>query len=215
MKSPIVQGNLSDVRPTQRERTIAFLRTHGMARLAELAREGVTAATVSRLEHEGTITKLGRGLYQLSDAQLDTHHSLAEASKRVPKGVVALVSALAYHGVTDQMPRRVWIAIGRKDWTPKVDYPPLRIVRYPDALLHDAVERHAIEGVSVPIFGVARSIIDAFRYRRSVGIDVAVQALKETLRQRKATPGEIAEAAARARVWPTLQPYLEALTADG
>jgi predicted transcriptional regulator of viral defense system len=99
----------------------------------------------------------------------------------VPKGVICLVSALAFHGITDQMPRRVWIAIGPKDWKPQIDYPPLRIVRFTDKFLRDSVETHDIGGVSVPIFGVAKTIADVFRHRRSVGIDVAVPALKEAL----------------------------------
>ena len=133
----------------------------------------------------------------------------------MPKGGICLVSALAFHGITDQMPRRVWIAIGPKEWKTQIDYPPLRIVRFDNKFLRDGVETHDIEGVSVPIFGVAKTIADAFRHRRSVGIDVAVPALKEALRQRKTTPSEISACAMRSGVWNTLRPYLEAFTADG
>jgi predicted transcriptional regulator of viral defense system len=215
MNSNRTRGNVSAEPRTQREQLAAFLREHGIARLAEIRQAGITAATVSRLEREGVVTKLGRGLYQLADAVPGSDHSLAEAAKRVPKGVICLVSALAFHGITDQMPRRVWIAIGPKDWKPQVDYPPLRIVRFADKFLRDGVEIHAIEGVPVPIFGVAKTIADIFRHRRSIGIDVAVPALKEALRQRKATPSEISGWAMRGGVWNSLRPYLEALTADG
>jgi predicted transcriptional regulator of viral defense system len=132
----------------------------------------------------------------------------------VPKGVICLVSALAFHGITDQMPRRVWIAIGPKDWKPRIDYPPLRIVHFADKYLREDIETHEIEGVAVPIFGVAKTIADAFRHRRSVGIDVAISALKEALRQRKATPSEISAWAIKGGVWNVLRPYLEAFTAD-
>jgi predicted transcriptional regulator of viral defense system len=128
--------------------------------------------------------------------------------------VICLTSALAFHGITDHMPRRVWIAIGPKDWKPQIDYPPLRILRFADKFLRDAVETHDIEGVSVPIFGVAKTIADVFRHRRSVGIDVAVPALKEALRKRKATPSEISTCAMQSGVWTSLRPYLEALTID-
>lgn len=215
MKAQEVQGILSSEPATQRERLIAFLRDRGIARLAEIRRASISAATVSRLEGEGLVTRLGRGLYQLSDAAPEPNHSLAGAAKRVPKGVICLVSALAFHGLTDQMPRRVWIAIGPKDWKPRIDYPPLRIARFADKFLADGVETRNIEGVSVPIFGVAKTIADAFRHRRSVGIDVALPALKEALRQRKATPSEISACAMGGGVWNTLRPYLEALTADG
>src|SRR5487761_1614929 len=166
------RGDISSESGPQRDRLAAFLRAHGIARLHEIRRAGVTAATVSRLEREGIVTRLGRGLYQLADAPLEGNHSLAETAKRVPKGVICLVSALAFHGLTDQMPRRVWIAIGPKDWKPQIDYPPLRIVRFADKFLRDRVETHDIEGVPVPIFGVAKTIAGAFRHRRSVGIDV-------------------------------------------
>ena len=208
MKHEVNRGTVSQESRPQREQLAAFLRGQGIARLAEIRRAGITAATVSRLEREGFVTRLGRGLYQLADAAPQGNHSLAEAAKRVPKGVVCLVSALAFHGITDQMPRRVWIAIGQKDWKPQIEYPPLRIVRFADKFLRDGIETHDIEGVSVPIFGVAKTIADVFRHRRSVGIDVSVSALKETLRQRKATPSEISACAMRSGVWATLRPYL-------
>jgi predicted transcriptional regulator of viral defense system len=211
----VSQDNVSNEARPQREQLGAFLRARGIARLHEIRRAGITAATVSRLEREGIVTRLGRGLYQLTDAPLEGNHSLAEAAKRVPRGVICLVSALAFHGLTDQMPRRVWVAIGPKDWKPRIDSPPLRIVRFSDRFLRMGVETHEIEGIPVPIFGVAKTIADMFRHRRSVDTAVAVQALREALRQRKAIPAEIAHCAVQGGVWTTLRPYLEALTADG
>lgn len=186
-----------------------------MARLAEIKRAGITATTVCRLEREGIVTRLGRGLYKLTDASVEGDHGLAEAAKRVPRGVICLVSALAFHGIIDKVPCRVWIAIGPKDWKPRVDHPPLRVVRFATNFLHDGVATHGIEGVSVPVFGVAKTIADAFRHRRSVGIDVGIHALKEALRQRKTTPCEISNYAIRRGVWSSLRPYLEAVIADG
>lgn len=150
MKTQVTRGNVSIEPPTQRDRLSAFLRDYGMARLAEIRPAGITAATVSRLEREGSVIRLGRGLYQLADVVAEGNHSLAEAAKRVPKGVICLVSAPAFHGITDQMPRRVWIAIGPKDWKPQIDYPPLRIVRFAAKFLQEGVELHEIEVVSVP-----------------------------------------------------------------
>ena len=215
MNAQVTRGIVSEKPPTQREQLTVFLRERSIARLAEIRRAGITATTVSRLQREGFVTRLGRGLYQLADAAPEGNHSLAEATKRVPKGIICLVSALAFHGITDQMPRRVWIAIGPKDWKPQIDYPPLRIVRFADKFLRDGVELHDIEGVSVPIFGVAKTIADVFRHRRSVGIDVAVPALREALRLRKTTPSEISACAIPSGVWNTLRPYLEAFTTNG
>lgn len=215
MRESIIHKDVSRAPRLQREQLTAFLCARGIARLREIRRAGITAATVSRLEREGIVIRLGRGLYQLADAPLEGNHSLAEAAKRVPRGVICLVSALAFHGLTDQMPRRVWVAIGPKDWKPRIDSPPLRIVRFSDRFLRAGVETHTIESVPVPIFGIAKTITDVFRHRRSVDTAVAIQALREVLRQRKATPAEIARCAVQGGVWTTLHPYLEALTADG
>jgi predicted transcriptional regulator of viral defense system len=192
----------------------AYLGKTGMARLSELRAAGVTAATVSRMEKDGELIRLARGLYQLADAEIDPHHALAEAAKRLPKAVVCLTSALAFHGLTDQLPRRTWIAIGHKDWAPKQTSAALRVVRMTDALLADSIETHRIAGVKVKIFGVARTIVDCFRHRRAVGLAVALEGLQEALRQRKTTPGEIARRADRLGVGAVIRPYLEAMTAN-
>mgnify|MGYP002619780141 FL=1 len=200
---------------SQRRIAHTVLKARGIARLAELRAEGVTAATMSRMERDGEVLRLARGLYQLPDAPLDAHHSLAEAAKRVPKGVVCLVSALAFHQLTDQLPRQVWIAIGQKDWAPKADGAPVRLVRFTDRLLTEGVESHTVEGVPVKVFGVAKTIADCFRYRNKIGLSVAIEGLQEALRQRKTTPGEIARQAERGAIATVIRPYLEALTANG
>jgi predicted transcriptional regulator of viral defense system len=125
-----------------------------------------------------------------------------------------LASALAFHGLTDQMPPKVWIAIGRKDWRPRLAYPPVRIARFPDEQLHRSVEHRKIAGTSVPVFGVAKTVADLFRYRRTVGDALAIEGLRQALRQRKATPAQIAREAEAAGVWGTMEPYLMALTSD-
>lgn len=199
---------------SQRQIAHALLKTRGIARLVELRDAGVTAATMSRMERDGEVLRLARGLYQLSDAPLDANHSLAEAAKRVPKGVVCLVSALGFHGLTDQLPRQVWLAVGQKDWSPKPEGTPIRLVRFTDRLLTEGVETHPVEGVPVKIFGVAKTIADCFRYRNKIGLSVAIEGLQEALRQRKATPGEIAQQAKQGTVATVVRPYLEALTAN-
>lgn len=200
---------------SQRQIARTVLAAHGISRLAELREAGVTAATMSRMERDGEVLRLSRGLYQLADAALDVHHSLAEVAKRVPKGVVCLVSGLAFHGLTDQLPRQVWLAVGQKDWSPKPDGTPIRLVRFTDRLLTEGVETHPVEGVTVKAFGVAKTIADCFRYRNKIGLSVAIEGLQEALRQRKTTPGEIARQAERGAVATVIRPYLEALTANG
>lgn len=201
-------------RKTQRDKAKEMLRDRGIVRLSEFKTAGITAATIGRMRNDGAVIRLVRGLYQLPDAPLDANHSLAEAAKRVPKGVVCLTSALAFHELTDQLPRSVWLAISKNDWSPQ-DEPALRVVRFTDALLAEGVETTSIEGVPVKVFGVAKTIADCFRHRRSVGQSVALEGLQEALRQRKATPAEIARSAASGGVFTIVRPYLEALTANG
>ena len=200
---------------TQRSLAHGVLRQRGIVRLSEFKEAGITAATISRMSRDGEVVRLARGMYQLPDAPLDANHSLAEAAKRVPKGVVCLVSALAFHELTDQVPSAVWMAVSNRAWGPKAGTPPIRIVRFTEAFLEDAVITERIEGVPVKIFGVAKTIADCFRHRRSVGLAVALEGLQEALRGRKATPAEIAHHAARGQVAGVVRPYLEALTANG
>ncbi len=199
---------------TQRDQAIELLRSQGMMRLSEFKVNGITAATIGRMVRGGDVIRLARGLYQLPDAPLDANHSLAEAAKRVPRGVVCLVSALAYHELTDQLPRAVWMAIGTRDWMPKEGRPGMRIVRFTNALLTDDVLTVHIENVPVEVFGVAKTIADCFRHRRKVGQAVALEGLQEALKQRKASPAEIARHAERGGVATVVRPYLEALTAN-
>lgn len=207
---------------TQQNRVLSLLRQQGMARHSELTKAGITAATVSRMKEKGLILQLSRGLYQLPDASLDANHSLAEAAKLVPKGVVCLVSALAFHELSDTIPSRVWMAIGSKDRRPSVTHPPLQFVRFGEKVLDAGVEKHLIEGVLVQIYNPAKTVVDMFRYRqragrryqKSPGLNLALEGLREALRQRKATPSDIAKYAHEAGIWKALQPYLEAMTAN-
>ncbi|MBE2242513.1 MAG: type IV toxin-antitoxin system AbiEi family antitoxin domain-containing protein [Burkholderiaceae bacterium] len=205
---------LSHDTSTQRSQALALLKRRGMTRLAEFGEAGITATTVSRMEQAGEVVRLARGLYQLPDAALDPQQSLAEAARLVPKGVICLASALAFHGLTDQMPPKVWIAIGRKDWRPRVSYPPIRVARFSDELLRRGIERKKIAGTAVPVFGVAKTVADLFRYRRTVGDAIAIEGLRQALRRRKATPAEIAREAEASGVWATMEPYVMALTSD-
>ncbi len=200
---------------TQQTDALALMKARGMVRLVEFAQAGITASTISRMERGGLVVRLARGLYQLPDATVDTHHTLAEAAKLVPRGVVCLTSALAFHGLTDQISAKVWMAIGPKDWRPNFQYPPVRFVRFAGIHMSAGVEHHVIDGVGVPIFGVAKTVVDLFRYRSRVGINIAIEGLREALRTKKARPGQIAKYAAEARIWKVIEPYMAALTSHG
>jgi predicted transcriptional regulator of viral defense system len=186
-----------------------------MLRLKDFMAQGIGPETLARLVREEVVVRPARGLYQLPDSLTDASHALAEASALVPKGIVCLTSALQYHGLTLQMPSAVWIAIDRTAWRPKIDYPHIRFVRFAGPGLTEGVERRRIEGIEVPITNPARTIVDCFRYRAKIGLDVAMEGLREGLRQRKATPDELWMHAKAVRVWAIMRPYVEATVADG
>jgi hypothetical protein len=198
----------------QRTRALDLLKSRGMLRLKNFVAEGIGPETLARLVREEAVVRPARGLYQLPDARVEAAHSLAEAAVLVPKGVICLISALQYHELTLQMPAAVWMAIERTAWRPKIDYPRIRFVRFTGPALKDGVVRHLIEGVAVPITNPARSIVDCFRYRGKVGLDVAMEGLREGLRRGRCTPDDLWRHARTARVWPVMRPYVEAMVSD-
>ena len=200
---------------SQRERLRALIAGGSIMRAQEFREAGVAGSTIQRALADGDLVRIGRGLYLDPQAEIDSSVNLAEIAKRIPKGVIAMVSALAYHGLTDQMPRKIWVAIGPSDWSPVPRDPPIRIVRFSEKYLTSGVERHRISGVDVPIFSVAKTLADLFRNGRLVDRSVAVEGLRSAVEQRKATPSQIAEAARAGGAWRIMRPYLEALTFNG
>ena len=156
--------------------------------------------------------KVGRGLYVARGAKPTEHHSLAQASKRMPKGVVCLLSALRFHDLTTQSPFEVWLAIGEKSRLPKQANLQLRIVRFSRKALTHGVQDHRIEGVPVCVFTPAKTVADCFRYRNKIGLDVALEALRDCKHKRKATTDEIWKAAKVCRVANVMRPYLESIS---
>lgn len=200
---------------TQQERLLAFLRDHAIARAFELREIGVRATAISRAVQAGDVVRIGRGLYQAIDAEADLNTNLAEVAKRAPRSVICLLSALAFHGLTDQLPRKVWFAIGAKDWEPSIAYPPVRVVRFREPYCSTGIETHQIGGVDVRIYSAPKSIADAFRNPKLVDRSVAIEALKSALAQRKAAPAVLMQAAADYGAAKIMRPYLEALTSNG
>ena len=198
----------------QRERALALLKRRGLMRQSALKAKGIHAATLARLVGEGSITRTARGLYELPDAEVSLAHSLAEVAARVPSSVICLLSALQYHEITLQNPRSVWAAIGEKDRKPKVTHLAVRFLRFGKKALGLGVMSVSIDKVPVRIFTPAKTVVDCFRYRRVVGLDVALEALRMALRTRKATPDAIASIAKKLRIWTVIAPYLESVAAD-
>lgn len=197
---------------TQAENVLDLVRKAGVLRPRDLDAHGIPRTYLIRLHAAGKLQRIGRGLYVLPDSEVSEHRSLAEACKRVPKGVVCLISALRFHELTTQAPFEVWLAIGEKAWRPRVDYPPLRIVHFSSAALQSGVEKHQIEGVTVPVFNPAKTVVDCFKYRNKIGLDIAVEALRECWRSRRCSMDELWTYAKVCRVQNVMRPYLESIT---
>ena len=200
---------------SQRVQLGNLLDSRSMMRAQELREAGISPQTIARAVEAGEIERISRGVYQKRGSEIEENQILAEAAIRVPKGVVALVSALAFHGLTDQMPRRIWMAIGASDWAAVQSYPPMRMVRFTERYLRQGVENHMIAGLEVPIYSVPKTLADLFRNSKLVDRSVAVEGLRAAIEQRKATPSAIAEGAKAGGAWKVMQPYLEALTSNG
>jgi predicted transcriptional regulator of viral defense system len=149
----------------------------------------------------------------LASADVSENHSLAEACKRVSGGIVCLLSALRFHGLTTQNPWEVWMAITPTSRKPKADHPPLRVVRFSGRAFAEGIEHHRIEGVDVRVYSAAKTVADCFKYRNKIGVDVAVQALRDAWQKRKITAEQISRFAQACRVANVMQPYLDSLVA--
>jgi predicted transcriptional regulator of viral defense system len=195
--------------PSRRAASTKRARASGIVRPKDL---DMTRSQLVRLVGRGEIERVARGLYRLGDADVTAQHTVALVAKRVPHGVVCLLSALSLHDVGTQIPHEVWIAIDRKARKPEASGLPVRIVRSSAAALARDVERRVIEGIPVMVTNPARTVVDCFRYRNKIGLDVALEALTEALRTKRVTPGGIRAVATSNRALAVIRPYLEAIT---
>lgn len=181
-------------------------------RSRDLEERRLTRTQIREAVDAGALDRVGRGLYALPGAELTEHHSMVQATRRVPGGAICLLSALRFHDLTSQNPHEVWLAIGTKDRLPKQGNPPIKIVRFGAENFPLGLETHEIEGAQLKVYSLARTVVDLFRYRNKIGIDVALEALKEGWRERRFTLKEINDIAIRCRMVQVMKPYLESLT---
>lgn len=172
---------------------------------------GIHPENLSRLVRDGTLERVGRGLYRLAEAQTTEHHALVLVAAAAPKAVVCLLSALSFHCIGTQLPHEVWIALDRHTRRPTLAYPKVRVHRFSSAAFTEGVEAHRIEGETVRVYGVAKTVADVFKFRNRVGLDVALEALREGWRARRFTMDEILRYARVCRVERVMTPYLDAL----
>ena len=196
---------------THADRLLNLARQRGVLRPKDLAPLGIPRQTLARLHRRGVFERVGRGLYVLADAEVSEHHSLAEAARRVPHGVVCLLSALRFHDLTTQDPFDVWIAIENKARRPEPEAIPLRIVYVTGEAFTHGARTHNVEGVEVKIYGAAKTVADCFKYRSRVGLDVAIEALRDYRQSDGFDADALWQAAKVCRVSTVIRPYLEAV----
>lgn len=194
-----------------KQAALRHLRESGIARTRDLERRGVTRTQLRRLHERGEIQRVAHGLYSLPAAVLTEKHSLAEASRQVPGAVVCLLSALRFHQLTTQDPHEVWLAIERKAWRPRARGVRMRIVYLSGPAHRAGVESHDIGGVPVRVFSAAKTVADCFKFRNKIGLDVAIEALRDFTRTHRGGSTELARYARLCRVRKVMQPYLDSI----
>jgi predicted transcriptional regulator of viral defense system len=198
-------------KPTQTDRILRIARESGIIRPRDLDGLRLPRESLRRLLRSGLLVRVGRGLYVLPGAEVTQNHSLAQAAKRVPASVICLLSSLRFHELTTQAPFEVWIAIDVKARLPKVDTPPLRVVRFSGKALQSGVEEHRIEGTRARIYCPAKTVADCFKYRNKIGLDVALEALRECWSKKRCTMDDLWKYARICRVANVMRPYMESL----
>lgn len=196
--------------PTPLKQAQSIARRHGTVRSKELEAAGVARSQLSRMVAAGELTRVARGLYSLPGRAPDAQEGLAVVARRAPQALFCLLTALRLHELTTQAPFEVWIAIGNKERAPRLDWPQLRVVRYSGEALNAGVEQRKIGDVRIRVTTVAKTVADCFKFRQTVGLDVAREALREALREKRASVDELWRFAAICRVTRVMRPYLEA-----
>lgn len=193
------------------EKINKIIKKQGVIKPKDLDNYGIPRNYLWRLYKSGELEHLGHGLYAIKNYDFPAHYSIAQVSKRIPRAVICLISALDFHELTTQIAFEVWIAIDHKDRKPISDYPPLRVVRFSGDALREGIEKHNIDGVTVKVYKPAKTVADCFKYRNKIGLDIALEALRDCWKQKKCTMDELWHYAKICRVSNIMRPYLESL----
>jgi predicted transcriptional regulator of viral defense system len=193
------------------QKIVEIVKKIGVLRPRDLKTHGIDRKYLNLLCNQGILKRVSRGLYISADAEISPNFGLVQAAKWIPHGVVCLLSALQFHNIGTQSPFEVWLAIDHKAWRPQIDYPPIRIIRFSGKALTEGIEEHKIEGVSVKIYNPAKTVADCFKYRNKIGLDVALEALRDCRENKKCTNAELWKYAKICRVTKIMEPYLEAI----
>jgi predicted transcriptional regulator of viral defense system len=196
---------------SQSQRALDLARQKGMLRPCDLQALGVSRVVLTRLTNSGLLEKIGRGLYRLPDAEVSENESLTTIARKVPQAVFCLLSALQFHELTTQLPRQIWIAMPRGSHTPKIDYPPIKMVQFAGEAYAEGIEVFERDQVSLRVYSAAKTVADCFKHRNKIGLDVALEALKDARAQNKVSNDALWHFAKICRVTNVMRPYLEAL----
>lgn len=204
---------LNSTQMNQSDHILDLARHQRVLRAADVLAHGWSPQLLLSLHQAGKLQRVTRGLYSLPDAEITEYQTLIEVCQRVPKAVLCLLTALQYHGIGTQMPHEVWVALPEGTQTPALDYPTLRIARLRGDAYSEGIQTVTEHGVPIRVYGVAKTVTDCFKFRNKIGLDVALEALKESWRSRKVTMAELNRFAKINRVERVMQPYLEAMAA--
>jgi predicted transcriptional regulator of viral defense system len=198
---------------SQSDHILDLTRQRRVVRAADIRENGWSPQLLLNLHRAGKLQRVARGLYSLPDAEVTEHQTLIEVCQRVPRAVLCLLSALQFHGIGTQMPHEVWVALPEATQTPALDYPLLRISRLRGQAYCEGIQTVTEHGAPIRVYSVAKTVTDCFKFRNKVGLDVALEALKESWRSRRFTMDELNHFAKINRVERVMQPYLEAVVA--
>ena len=204
-------GSIERTNDSRQRAVEQFRRQGGMLRTKDALRAGIHPRTLYALRDEGTIECLSRGLYRLADAPPLAHPDLVAVAKRVPEGVVCLLSALAFHEITTQIPHEVYLAIPRNTERPRIDYPPVRVFWFAERAFSEGIETHRLDGMPVRIYNREKTLVDCFKYRNKLGMDTVLEALRLCREQKRLDVEAVARYAEIRRVKNVMRPYLEAV----
>ncbi len=197
---------------TAAERVLQLAQRESVIRGRDLDTLGIPRNTLLRLVRAGNLERVSRGLYSSPQSPATEHRTLVEVCKRVPQAVICLSSALRFHELTTENPFEVWIALKRGSWKPRTSYPPIRAVHFSGEAFEFGITKRSTEDGSIRVYSPAKTVADCFKFKSKVGTDVAIQSLREALRQRKATMDELWKAARVCRVANVMRPYMESLS---
>lgn len=196
---------------TYNQQILELARKGGILRPKDLQAAGLPRVQLTRLSTAGLLEKVGRGLYRLPDADISEHDSLVHIAKRVPQAVFCLLTALQFHELTTQLPRQIWIAMPRGSHTPKIDYPPIRMIQFTGEAYSAGIEIIESDNTTLRVYSVAKTLVDCFKHRNKIGIDVALEALKDARAKNKLDIDELWHYAKISRVANVMRPYLESI----